>query len=178
MLPHGSGARWRVLQFLTALSVRPNPEVDLRLRAVVQNDALWALLRRMTPFDRSHHLHVYEALRSAGYSDPDLLLAGALHDVGKADDRGRVWLVHRVTKVLLARRAPGLLNNLTNVKGNAFAHGLYLCVQHAELGALLAESAGASPRCCELIRLHEEDADSVADRDLLALIRADHGARA
>lgn len=177
-LRKGSGARWRVLQFLTALSVRTDPQVDLRLRSVVQNDAQWALLQRLTPFDRSHHLHVYDALRRAGHSDPDLLLAGVLHDVGKADDRGRVWLLHRVAKVLLARHAPGLLSRLSNSQGNAVTHGLFLCVWHAELGARLAHAAGASARCCELIARHEEDSENVTDRDLLALILVDHGARA
>lgn len=177
MLPHGSGARWRVLQFLTALTVRCDPLVDLRLRAAVHSDAQWALLQRLTPFDRSHHLQVYDALRQTGHSDPDLLLAGALHDVGKADARGRVWLVHRVARVLLAKLAPDSLSNLSD-NGNALMHGLYLCVRHASLGAQLAEAAGASSRCCELIARHEENAERVADPGLLALIKADQGARA
>ena len=65
------------------------------LRASVATDertglATWltpdqlALFDRMHVADRRHGLDVVTALRADGATDPDLLLAGLLHDAGKA----------------------------------------------------------------------------------------------
>lgn len=172
------GAHWRVFQFLSALLVRGNQDVDGRLQALLGHDALWALLTPLSAFDRAHHLRVHDALIEAGYSQPDLLQAALLHDAGKADNRGRVRLYDRVMKVVLAKTAPGLLMRWSSTPGHRLTHGLYLSVHHANLGAQLAASSGASDRCCELIAMHHERPDTVSDPELLALIQADDGALA
>ena len=171
----GNGATWRIAQFFTALTHRHDREVDQRLRRVLLNEAQWQLMARLAPFDRAHALRVRDDLVAAGYTDPDLLLAAALHDVGKADAEGRVGLAHRVLVVLLRRFAPDLLARVAQTGGRRLSHGLYLATNHARLGAELAADTGASERCCSLIARHEERRP-VDDPELEALIAADEGA--
>ena len=166
---------WRVLQFASALVPRSCHETDRRLRTIVQNDRQWVLLQRMSSFDRAHHLCVHDSLVDDGHHDPDLLLAAALHDVGKSDAQGRVRLGHRVLKVLGERVSPGLLDRVSRWD-NVVGHGLFLAANHAALGALLVRAAGGSERCCELIARHHDDPGEVGDGDLQALIEADEGA--
>ena len=163
------------MQFVSALRRRDDKQVDLLLQSVVHNDQQWDLLERLSTFDRAHHLGVYNSLIASGWTEPDLLLAAALHDVGKADERGRVRLVHRVVRVLIGRARPSLLLKLSSDPGQRLTHGLYLAEHHASLGAALAAEAGATVRCCQLIAGHHDTPSTLTDPELLALISADEG---
>ncbi|MGH6912299.1 MAG: hypothetical protein ACREH3_01160 [Geminicoccales bacterium] len=163
----------RVEQFLRALRCRHDPAVDERLRSLLDDERQWTLLARLSPYDRLHHLDVYERLLSAGFTDPDLLRAALLHDAGKADERGRVRLRHRVARVILRVVAPGALRRF-GARRSRLWHGMYLAEHHASLGARAAGKAGASPRCCALIAAHESGPDG-SDPELLALVAADEG---
>lgn len=165
---------WRVRQFGHVISSRPDPAVDATLQRLLMSDAQWRLLARLTPFDRAHHLRVHQLLVEAGHDDRDLLLAALLHDVGKADERGRVHAFHRASHVVLSRFAPGALRRLAVNRG-WFRHGLWLSVRHAENGASLARSAGASERCRELIASHGR-ATGATDVHQVALASADDAA--
>ncbi|HUG17097.1 MAG TPA: hypothetical protein VMM78_18975 [Thermomicrobiales bacterium] len=163
---------WRVRQFVASVLNVSDPGIDDELRRLVSNEEQWALLARLSPFDRSHQLRVRRHLVERGCDDPDLLLAALLHDAGKADDCGMAGSPARALSVL-ARRVPGLNCRLTTERHPRWLHGLYLAEHHAQLGASLARAAGASERCCELISRHEED--TVVDDPLLAaLVAADN----
>lgn len=165
----------RVPQFARALITRQDDEVDRRLRGLLADEQQWLLLVPLAPYDRAHHLRIYELLRDEGVSDPDLLRAALLHDVGKADDRGRVRLAHRIVVVVLRRFAPRLLARLNRADLPGPFHGFYLGEHHARLGARLAERAGVSARTRDLIAGHERR-DVVNDPELRALIDADERA--
>jgi hypothetical protein len=119
-----------------------------------------ALFDQMPVADRRHGLEVVAALRKVGVTDPDLLLAGLLHDCGKGP---QVRLVHRVAWSLGQKygewvwRASGHLPT--------FRYGLDRLRDHAARSAELAAAAGCSPRSVALIRLQENPAD--ADGELL-----------
>ena len=119
------------------------------------------LFDAMPAADRRHGLDVVATLRSSGAADPDLLLAGLLHDAGKGPTVG-LW--HRVAWSLgerygswvwrLVRPLPGFATALDRMRG------------HAERSADLAREAGCSPRTVELIR-HQaapEDGDGAVLR--------------
>jgi hypothetical protein len=96
--------------------------------------------------DRRHGLDVVAALRAAGVTDSDALLAGLLHDAGKGDtgvlprvaySLGQAWgaWVWRI-----AGSVPGWRDPLRRLR------------DHAELSAGLAAAAGCSERTVALIR--------------------------
>jgi hypothetical protein len=114
--------------------------------------ALLALYDAMPVADRRHGLDVVASLRaSGGGDDPELLLAGLLHDCGKstADGRG-IGLGPRVAwslgqalgtwAVRLAGRLPG------------FGRALDQLRDHAQRSAGLVLAAGGSARTVGLIR--------------------------
>jgi hypothetical protein len=113
---------------------------------------LLGLFDAMPVADRRHGLDVVASLRaSGGGDDPELLLAGLLHDCGKSTGNGHgVGLVPRITwslgeafgpwVVRLARRLPGLDRPLDQLR------------DHAERSAELVLAAEGSPRTADLIR--------------------------
>ncbi len=106
--------------------------------------------------DRRHGLDVVAALRRAGHDDPDLLLAGLLHDCGKGSTL-RLW--HRVGWSLserYGRRVRWLVSRLPG-----FATAFAIIDSHAQHSADLALAAGCSPATAELIRHQAEPLDDV-----------------
>jgi hypothetical protein len=120
------------------------------------------LFDSMAVGDRRHALDVVAALRRAGTDDPDLLLAGLLHDCGKGR---QVRLSHRVAWSLGQRYGSGIWRLSSNLP--TFEAGLATLRDHASRSAELASGAGCSARAIELIRNQESPTDD-AGRLLLA----------
>jgi putative nucleotidyltransferase with HDIG domain len=114
--------------------------------------------------DERHAERTAEILRRLG-ADPDLVLAGLLHDRAKPADT-RLW--HRVAAVLLETFAPRVRERLGRGTGT-FARYL----DHAARGAEMARSEGRSERIVRLIARHHE---RPADDDEAMLARADREA--
>lgn len=104
--------------------------------------------------DKRHGLDVVQALRSAGHSDPDLLVAGLLHDCGKGRSL-RVW--HRIGWSL-SERYDGWVRTAA-LRIPTFAPAFATQAAHAERSAELALAAGCSPRTADLIRHQAEPTD-------------------
>jgi hypothetical protein len=104
--------------------------------------------------DRRHGLDVVAWLRSHGAADPDLLVAGLLHDSGKGPG---IRLVHRVGWSL-GEKYGAWIWRLAGVLPT-FDRALGRLRDHAEHSARLAERAGCTPRTVELIRHQDEPLD-------------------
>ncbi len=134
-----------------------HPEVGADERSALEAWVTPAQLRlfdAMHPADRRHGLDVVVALREAGATERDLLLAGLLHDCGKGR---RIRLVHRVTWSLSQRYGAWILRPAIHMP--TFPAGLARLRDHAELSARLATEAGSSERTVELIRHQETPID-------------------
>jgi hypothetical protein len=112
-----------------------------------------ALFDSMHIADRRHGLDVVAALRSEGVSDPEVLLAGLLHDAAK--DRTGVW--PRVAFSLGQAYGPWVWRLAGPLPG--FALALERLRGHSAASAELAAAAGCSPRTVELIRWQETPRD-------------------
>lgn len=119
-----------------------------------------AMFDGMHVADRRHGLDVVAALRAGGESDPEVLLAGLLHDAGKGDAGMIPRIVHALRQAglgwvaTLVGRWPGMRETLRRLH------------DHAELSAQLAESAGCSARTVELIRWQDDPHDPEAGERL------------
>jgi hypothetical protein len=120
-----------------------------------------ALFDAMNVADRRHGLDVVATLRRDGADDPDLLVAGLLHDAGK----GRTGVWPRVAYALGQRYGPWVWRLAGVLPGWRIA--LARLRDHAETSAALAGAAGCSARTVELIRHQEEPVDDDAGRALL-----------
>ena len=167
-------AIYRVRQFASALLARVSPD-DLREADEVLAPDAQRLFRRMSVSDQRHSLNVMRALRRQGHTEPDVLAAALLHDVGKS----AAWLApwHRAIIVLSARFAPGLLAWLTRGEPRGWRRPFVIHRQHAEIGAKWAAQAGCSALTVSLIRRHQEplrrEPADEEERLLAALQRAD-----
>ncbi|MGI8587874.1 MAG: hypothetical protein ACR2M0_09335 [Chloroflexia bacterium] len=175
------GPPYRVRQFVRALAPVAPAEVEAALRASSLPDDAARLFRAMPQPYQRHALNVAARLSQEGHTEPLLLSAALLHDIGKWDPAsGRsVGLLHRVAATLLRRVGPGraLLERLGsgNPSPRSPRYPWRLQQRHPALGAGLAQRAGVDPDVVALV-LHHEDADGLPPhlRGALALLqRAD-----
>ncbi len=106
--------------------------------------------------DQRHGLDVVHSLREAGHRDPQLLLAGLLHDAGKGPEVG-LW--HRVAWSLGERYGSLVTRGASRLPG--FADAFERIARHADRSATLARAAGCTPRTVELIRNQAAPLDPV-----------------
>jgi hypothetical protein len=108
--------------------------------------------------DRRHGLDVVATLRAEGVTDPDVLLAGLLHDAGK----GQTGVWPRVAYSLGQAYGARVWRVAGVVPG--YRAGLERLRDHAETSAALTAAAGCSPRTVELIRHQDAPIDLPAGR--------------
>lgn len=120
------------------------------------------LFGRMHPADQRHGLDVMAALREAGHDDPELLLAGLLHDAAKGRSV-RLW--HRIAWSLAEHYGDWVLR-VGHVLPGA-ERGFDRLRHHAERSAKMALVAGCSARTADLIRHQAEPQDEALGPALL-----------
>jgi len=142
----------KVRQFRAHLRARVSP-VERRALDSWLSPAQLDLFDAMHVADRRHGLDVVATLRAEGINDPDVLVAGLLHDAAKGD----TGVVPRIAYALGQAYGPWVWR----IAGvfPAMATGLARLRSHAEASAVLAEAAGCSPRTVELIRWQEAPRD-------------------
>jgi hypothetical protein len=144
-------ARYRSRQFFGALRAEVGEDDRVRVARVLGPE-LERLFYTMDLRDQRHGLDVLGSLERRGHDDDVLLAAALLHDVGK----GPIRLWHRVAFVLLEAASPRLLERVASRDGASWRRTLWRCRHHPELGAALAEAAGAPSQAVRLIRMQDE----------------------
>ncbi len=146
---------WQVCQqlgFVAPLSAEERLEVARWLPA-----SALPLFNSMSAADQRHSLRVCQGLQARGCTDPDLLAAALLHDVGKAQGRVPFWT--RPAIVLGKLCAPRLLSRLATYPRaglSRWRRSLGYAWWHAEIGAEMAAKAGLSERAALYIRTHHQ----------------------
>lgn len=145
----------KVRQFIRHLTGRVSQAERDGLRKWLSRDQM-RLFLSMPRADQRHGLDVAKALVAAGHSDPELRMAGLLHDCGKGPTV-RLW--HRVAWSVgeltgdpvtrLAGRLPGFSPAFDRIE------------RHADESATLALAAGCSPRTAGLIRHQAAPEDTI-----------------
>ena len=119
-----------------------------------------ALFDGMHVADRRHGLDVVARLRSDGATDPDLLVAGLLHDCAKGD----TGVLPRIAWSLGQRYGAWIWRAAGIVPG--WSAALDRLRVHAEASARMAVAAGCSPATVELIRHQDAPIDPIAGEQL------------
>jgi len=119
-----------------------------------------ALFDAMHVADRRHGLDVVARLRTEGATDPDLLIAGLLHDCAKGD----TGVLPRIAFSLGQRYGGWIWRAAGIVPGWSAALGRLRV--HAEASAALAAAAGCSATTVELIRHQDTPIDPIAGEQL------------
>ena len=146
-------------QFRAHLRARVSPLERAALASWV-NPAQLEVFDAMHVADRRHGLDVVATLRADGADDPELLLAGLLHDAGKGDTG--IW--PRVAYALGQHYGSWAWTAAGVVPG--WSTALDRLRDHAETSALIAAEAGCTPRTVELIRHQDAPLDDDAGRRL------------
>jgi hypothetical protein len=152
-MPPGSATWWagKLRQARRHLGARVAPAERTELTAWLAPAQL-ALFDTMQVADRRHGLDVVAWLRADGIDDPEVLLAGLLHDAGKGDAGFLARVLYSLSQAYGgwidrgATLVPGLGPAMARLKA------------HPELSADLAAAAGCSHRTVELIRLQDDPA--------------------
>jgi len=128
----------RTRQFRAHLraSVRPQERLDL---AAWTSPAQRHLFDTMHVADQRHGLDVVTSLRAQGVTEPEVLMAGLLHDAGKGDTG--VW--PRVAWTLGEQYGSWIWRVAGVMPG--FRTALARLRDHAETSAALAAAAGCAP---------------------------------
>jgi putative nucleotidyltransferase with HDIG domain len=164
---------YRVSQFVQALLAQP-AAADVRLATDHLPPSLQTLYNGMSRAERSHSLAVLRALLRQGQTDPDLLAAALLHDVGKT--RAPLRMFDRVLVVLTQRVAPAAARDWSTGAARGWRRPFVVAARHPDWGGEFLEQAGASPRLVDMVRRHHAVLPPLVtevDRLLAALQAAD-----
>lgn len=148
-------ALYRVRQFWHALVATPESEELAQARHFL-TPALMELFLRLQPSEQAHSLWVYRQLREAGETNPDLLAAALLHDVGKSCHPLQLW--ERAAIVLGKALFPQKSRNWGQAEPQGWKRPFVVAAQHSVWGAEMAARAGASPMTVALIQRHQDAA--------------------
>lgn len=159
---------YRVWQFWQSLKRAPREDDQGEAGEILSSEEL-NLFRQLLAVDQNHSLRVLRSLKSEGETDPDLLKAALLHDLGKMKYPLRRW--ERVFAVLAMEFFPGKVQTWGKKNPTGIFRPLVVLQQHPQWGSELAEAVGSSTRTIWFIRNHEKDlpdGDSL-DADLTLL---------
>ena len=140
------------------------------LAQAILSPALLALFLKLQPSEINHSLEITRRLIASKETDPDLLAAALLHDVGKSRSPLNLW--ERVIVVLAKRLIPGACQRWgTTGDLQGWKRIFVVADQHAAWGAEMAALAGASKLTARIISRHQEPRRRVMKEDLKRGVR-------
>ena len=145
---------YRFRQFFFALAAKPSKE-EIEIVNQTLSPELQKIFYQLQSSDQKHSIEIFIKLKAQGEKDPDLLMAALLHDVGKCLFPLRLW--ERVMIVLGQMLFPDIVNKWGRGNVDGWKRPFVIARQHAQWGADLAKSAGASPLSVYLIRHHQDE---------------------
>jgi hypothetical protein len=157
MATGGGSVWWRTKIRQTLAHVRASVAPSERDALVAWlTPAQLALFDAMHVADQRHGLDVVASLRADGADDPQVLLAGLLHDAGK----GRTSIAPRIVYALGDAYGPWVWRAASVLP--PLRRALRRLQDHAATSAEMAAAAGCPPRTVELIRHQEAPIDLLA----------------
>lgn len=150
---------YRLRQFWRTITAKTDP-LELEQALALLTPAQAELFSSLQPGEQDHALVMVHKLVDQGESQPDLLVAALLHDVGKLRyklnplERAMVVLVRRLSSDTARRWGslpPGGWESLPH-----WRKPFVVAEQHEVWGAELAHKAGVSPMAENLIRRHHQ----------------------
>ena len=167
-------AGYRASQFVHALLANPAAG-DAGLVLAYLPPHLRPLFYGMAGAERAHSLAVLRSLLRQGHTEPDLLAAALLHDVGKT--RAPLRLFDRVLVVLGHLLLPVAARAWSAGAPTGWRRPWVVAARHADWGAEIIAQAGGSARLQMIVRRHHETAQPPATEIdiLLAALQAADG---
>ena len=163
---------YRVRQFWRTVSLKKaHPALDDAL--AVLSPTQGALFSRMPRAEQEHALTVLRRLWQQGETQPDLLVAALMHDVGKLCCP--IGPFYRAIVVIGKAVVPGQSRRWGELPPAGWEdlpmwHKAFIAADHhAEWGAQLASQAGVSSLAERLIRLHHQSHGQGADPEEIQL---------
>ena len=148
---------WQFWQIVTAVPLEPAMRAEV---ATILSVPELALFDRFSLNDQWHSYRVMKMLQAAGHTQPPLLVAALLHDVGKTKLSLSIWQRSLIVLVSL------LLPRQTAVWGQGEAVGwkrpFVVKAQHPAWSAEMAAAAGSLSQAVALMRRHQ---DPIAPHD-------------
>jgi putative nucleotidyltransferase with HDIG domain len=151
------GILYRVRQFWRSVTLKTE-HYDLEQAREQLNPAQWELFSQLQPADKLHALEVFHKLLKNGESQPDLLTAALLHDIGKL--HYRLNPLERAMVVVVSAWMPRCARRLGVIPVQGWQtlpgwHKAFIVAEnHAGWGAELTRQAGANTVVEALIRQH------------------------
>jgi hypothetical protein len=170
-------AFYRSSQFFKAVGAQVTDDDHALVDSVLTTSPQRALFERMPVADQRHAVATLRTLRADGHDHPALMQAALLHDVAKSG--AGITVFHRVVVVLLKTIRPDWLSWLVystsqNPAGRwRYPFACYL--EHPDIGANWAETAGCDPTAVSLIRRHQSPVSPSSlefEDQLLGLLQA------
>lgn len=145
---------YRVNQLWWNLTAEPLPESVRQEIESVLSPAQSELFFRFQKSDQWHAYRVYTTLRESSQSQPDLMAAALLHDVGKTRVNLKVW--DRILIVMVARLLPEKSSRWGAGDVNSWKRPFVVRQFHPQWGADMARAAGSTDLTFDLIRRHQD----------------------
>lgn len=145
---------YRVRQFGRLVWPQPLTAAEKQKVAAVLSRRQLLLFYEFAPNDQRHSYGVMQTLMAAGETEPSLLVAALLHDIGKICHPVYVW--DRVLIVLGEAFLPRQVAVWGAGEVSGWKRPFVIRAQHPAWGADLVQAAGATPLTVRLVARHQD----------------------